>query len=117
MGTHARPTDCPTQTAAEFGNADALVQLVEYGARVETVDAHGRTALIWAAIRAQPATVSALLHCGADPSARMNGGATALQMAEEVSSALISSEPPRPPPDAHSLPRNRATHNLSLTRP
>ena len=68
----------------------ALLQCLERGADLEVEDSFGRTALIWAAIRTQPATLSALLHFGANTSARMlasdgsdGGGPTALDMALE----------------------------------
>ena len=70
------------QTAAEYGNTHVVIALIERGASIDQGDDEGRTALIWATVRTQPATVSALLHCGADPSARTACGWTALQIAE-----------------------------------
>ena len=71
-------------TAAEYGNAHTVLQLVESGAALDLSDAEGRTALCWAALTGQYRAVSVLLHCGADPSLPVAGGETALDLALEM---------------------------------
>ena len=63
-----------------------MLQLVEQGATIDLGDHEGRTALMWAAIRARPEALSVLLHCGADPSLCMSGGTSVIQLAESESS-------------------------------
>lgn len=57
--------------------------LLSRGAGVDLVDDRGRTALMIAAERGHPEIVARLLQAGADPSARDNGGLTAIDFASD----------------------------------
>jgi len=57
--------------------------LLSRGVGVDLVDDRGRTALMIAAERGHPEIVARLLQAGADPSARDNGGLTALDFASD----------------------------------
>lgn len=57
----------PLMVAADTGNAATARVLLKAGAEVNTVNRHGGTALIFAAIRNTPEMVDLLLDAGADP--------------------------------------------------
>ncbi|MFL6216583.1 MAG: ankyrin repeat domain-containing protein [Blastocatellia bacterium] len=67
--------------AALIGDAAAVRELLDRGARADERDAIGRTPLIEAAFAGHSDTVAVLLERGADPTATDNAGWTALMEA------------------------------------
>ncbi|MBC7919272.1 MAG: ankyrin repeat domain-containing protein [Rhodoferax sp.] len=79
----------PPQTAellqaAQQGNVQWVVALLNEGASLQARDAQGRTALIWAAIGGHSTLVKRLLELGADRAAADRDGLTALQHARQL---------------------------------
>ena len=63
-------------------NPDVITTLVKSGAMLDSQDASGRTALMWAAVaNRNPGVIVALLKTGADPKIRSNEGQTAFNYA------------------------------------
>jgi ankyrin repeat protein len=61
----------PLHVAAQFGQVDAALMLIEHGADVTLLDTENdATALCWAAFFGRPKVVQVLLDAGSDPSAR-----------------------------------------------
>ncbi|KAK7073915.1 hypothetical protein SK128_025571 [Halocaridina rubra] len=56
-------------------------ELISAGAKLDTQDKYGRTALIWAVRRGHRAIIKTLLKLGANPSIRDKSGQTSLQWA------------------------------------
>jgi thiamine pyrophosphate-dependent acetolactate synthase large subunit-like protein len=76
--TDARGT-YPLHVAAEFGQKDAALLLLDYGADVSLLDTENdATALCWAAFFGRPGVVAVLLEAGSDPSPRNKHGLTPL---------------------------------------
>ena len=69
----------PLQTAAEFGNAEAIELLLRRGASIDLVDATGLSALLWACNEGKAEALSVLLRWGADKQRVSLSGITALQ--------------------------------------
>ena len=53
-------------TAARNGKADAIKALLTHGANVNARDAHGQTALMWAAARNNGEAIRVLVEFGGD---------------------------------------------------
>jgi ankyrin repeat protein len=68
-------------TAAEAGDAETVVGLLEFGALVERVDRVNRTPIMYAARSKNPETIQILLDAGADIQARDRLGNTPLSWA------------------------------------
>ncbi len=68
-------------TAAEAGDADTVIGLIELGAEIERVDRVNRTPLMYAARSKNPETIQLLLDNGADIQARDRLGNTPLSWA------------------------------------
>jgi ankyrin repeat protein len=66
---------------ARAGQTAELIGYVDDGLPVNLTNDKGDTLLILAAYHAHPATVAALLHCGADPDRTNDRGQTALAAA------------------------------------
>jgi hypothetical protein len=78
----SRPTDpAALRSAAETGDVRQLRALLGAKVRIDAPDAHGRTALMLAALRGQAESVDVLLAQGADPNAADANGTTPLQAA------------------------------------
>jgi hypothetical protein len=67
--------------AARFGFTEGVRVLLEAGVPVNSVDSHGQTALLAAAVAGALDTVELLLSCGADRTMRTSAGHTAEEMA------------------------------------
>ncbi|MBT4530810.1 MAG: DUF1573 domain-containing protein [Phycisphaerae bacterium] len=74
-------------TAAESGDSDTVVALIELGAQVERVDRVNRTPLMYAARSKNPTTIQVLLDEGADLQARDRLGNTPLSWASGFGTA------------------------------
>lgn len=81
------PMDLPA--AAMAGDADAVQRLLDLGLQVDSMDAHGCTALLRAAGGGQADIVRRLLEKGADASARARTGATPLSAAISMRHAPV----------------------------
>jgi ankyrin repeat protein len=81
----------------QFPGSVGLVQLLaKHGAELNARDALGRTALMMAALSAQPKLVEELLILGADPAIRDGDGRTALELTPDVYQARIADGAPNP---------------------
>lgn len=75
--------------AARANDRVAMLDLLAAGADATVVDAHGTSALHWAAMHDEPELVSRLLEAGANPGARNDYGSTPLAEAALVGSAAV----------------------------
>jgi ankyrin repeat protein len=79
------------QAAADRGDVDALKALLAApAARVDALDADGRTALLHAVLAQRPAAVRLLLAAGADPGRADHAGLTPRQAAQGGANAEIA---------------------------
>lgn len=82
-------------TLASLGDTPGCKALIEAGERVDSCDAHGRTALFRAVRNNRPDVVSALLDLGADPNAASLDGQTPLStgclhtLSQECDAAIL----------------------------
>ena len=74
----------PLQYAASSGHADMIKLLIEYEAKLEAADSHGRTPLMWAATNGRSDAARALLVAGAQVNAATEGGWTPLHYAAQA---------------------------------
>lgn len=75
--------------ASEYGNVEAVMFLLENGAKVNVSDVNGMTALMMAAQRGKDKIVEALLKSGADKRLKNKEGKTALDLADEEKYSAI----------------------------
>ena len=85
--------DTPLHSAARFGNADTVTDLLKAGANIEAKDKNGETPLHSAVISNNAETVTALLNAGADIESRDNDGATPLHVGPPHLAMLMASLP------------------------
>ena len=81
--------EVPLPLASRLGNAEAVLVLVEVGARLDAVDSRGRTALHWAAESGNLRLVASLVDAGAVLDARDEDGCTPLQLAESNGNVAV----------------------------
>ena len=81
--------------AAEIGDTERALDLIEQGVHIDCKDRNGYTPLMEAASEGNTETVRALLDAGADKSLGNHRGSTALQLAskDEVREMLHLSRP------------------------
>ena len=68
-------------TAARNADVDEVRKMIAAGSDVNTLEADGTSALLWAAYQSSPELVTLLLDAGADPNAANNFGVTPLLQA------------------------------------
>ncbi len=80
----------PIHLAAEEGQYDVLMMLLDRGVDVNIKDEHGRTALFYAVEEGQTSEVKLLLEKGADVNAKDELGRTALSFAAEEDQTTVA---------------------------
>lgn len=79
----------PVADAASVGDLDQVHALIGGGHDVNTPQADGSTALLWAAYESHPEMVAALIEAGADPNSANEFGVTPLLQASRIGDAAV----------------------------